>query len=67
MDLQSQTELSDYAQYIISFRGLWVVGFFCFCFCFSVNVGTLVKKTAVLLLAIIYHVKKLGSLFISNQ
>ena len=47
-------------------EGCGLLVFFVFVF-FSVNVGTLVKKTAVLLLAIIYHVKKLGSLFISNQ
>ena len=41
--------------------------FVCLFVCFSVNVRNLVRKTAVLLLAIIYHVKKLGSLFISNQ
>ena len=48
-------------------EGCGLLVFFVFVFVFSVNVGTLVKKTAVLLLAIIYHVKKLGSLFISNQ
>ena len=60
MDLQSQTQLSDYAQHSISFRGL------CFVF-LSVSVCNLIRKTAVLLLAIIYHVKKLRSLFISKE
>ena len=34
-----------------------------FFFLLSVNVCNLIRKTAVLLLAIIYHVEKLGSLY----